>query len=184
MQRTNSIGRHACPCAAQIPLLKSLSDADRQQLAQEATTISFGAGDEIMKEGDAGDCMYVLLEGEVVVTVANAGEVARKHRGDWFGELALMHDAARTATIAAVEPVEALQITRQSFDAHVFGEMEDPQAQMELLLAQVRFCMIVHDGMIVCRAIQYRMPQQPTQLGCQRPACGSLHWLVGAFEPD
>ena len=69
----------------QIPLLKSLSKEDLRELAREAAPVEFADGDEIMREGAAGDCMYVIVDGEVVVTVSGMGEVARKSRGDWFG---------------------------------------------------------------------------------------------------
>eukprot|EP01050_Picozoa_sp_SAG11_P028127 SAG11_NODE_7401_length_1149_cov_1.282857_2_plen_297_part_01 len=118
--------------------MKSISDEERMKIAAEATEVSFAPGENIMREGESGDSMYVLTRGEVVITVANAGEVARKQRGDWFGEMALLNDSARTATInAGAEEVQCLKLTRASFDAHMFGEMEDPHAQMELLLAQI-----------------------------------------------
>lgn len=122
---------------AQIPLLASMSREDRLALAQTVRKVTFEDGEVVMKEGDPGESMYIVTEGEAVVCIAGTGEVARKKHGDWMGEMALMNDAARTATVTATGSIECLELTRESFDQHVFGHITRPHVQTELLLAQV-----------------------------------------------
>ena len=83
--------------------------------------MTFDAGDEIMTEGEAGDCMYVLVDGEVVVTIAKAGEVARKYRGDWFGELALSEQKPSTHEPSAVKNVST-DFGRTHGESRVFAQ--------------------------------------------------------------
>eukprot|EP01051_Picozoa_sp_SAG22_P025128 SAG22_NODE_7295_length_754_cov_1.235115_1_plen_132_part_00 len=93
-------------------------------------------GEAIIAEGETGDCMYIVQAGEAVVVVADVGEVARKRKGDYFGEQALLDDAPRSATItaSATEPagMSCLELSRVTFESFVSS-----LARLELLLAQV-----------------------------------------------
>jgi CRP-like cAMP-binding protein len=120
----------------QVPLLAPLSFEDRLSLAKAVVKKTF-IGTDIIVQGDPGETMYIITKGEVSVHIQGQGEVARSKMGDWFGEGALMTDAARAATITAVGTVECLELSRETFDDHVFGHMENPHAQAELVLAQV-----------------------------------------------
>ncbi|MFY8216964.1 MAG: cyclic nucleotide-binding domain-containing protein [Chthoniobacterales bacterium] len=75
----------------------------------------FPAGSTIVSEGDAGLCMYVILSGRVQVAVHSPGEpvpLAELTNGDFFGELALVDDGPRSATVTAIEETRVLRITR------------------------------------------------------------------------
>jgi CRP-like cAMP-binding protein len=88
----------------EIETLLSLSDCQK-----------FAAGERIVTEDENGLCMYVILSGSVRVhTMAGEQEVelAILHTGDFFGELSLVDDGPRSATVDAVEPTSVLRITR------------------------------------------------------------------------
>jgi CRP-like cAMP-binding protein len=117
----------------QVPLLAPLGFEDRLKLARAVKKRTFIRAN-IMVQGEPGDTMYIITKGEAAVTIKGQGEVARNKMGDWFGEAALMTDAARTATVTAVGTCECLELSRDTFDQYVFGHMENPHAQAELVL--------------------------------------------------
>ena len=117
---------------AQVPLLSNLEQGKLTRLAQATKTRQYSDGDSIIVEHDVGDCMYIVQDGEAVVSVDGVGEVARKRKGDYFGEQALLDDAPRSATIHAAGPMACLELSRVVFEGFVSA-----MARLELLLAQV-----------------------------------------------
>ena len=96
-----------------------LDDPIVKQALAEAQTRQFPAGAEIIREGDAADAFYMLLRGSTVVTRATQGApqvLAQLREGDYFGEIGLLQDIPRTATVTAGdEGVETLVISRDAF---------------------------------------------------------------------
>jgi CRP-like cAMP-binding protein len=99
---------------AGVPLFSRCSRADIARIAKVADEIDLRAGKVLAKEGEPGREFFVLLEGAV--------DVRRDTRllpplgpGDFFGELSLVTDLPRTATVTAVTPVRALVVTGRSF---------------------------------------------------------------------
>jgi CRP-like cAMP-binding protein len=80
-------------------------------------------GEVIIREGDAGDHWYVLESGSVRVTQRGV-ELRVMGPGEAFGEIALMQDVARTATITALEPCVLLTLGRRDFLTVVTGHAE------------------------------------------------------------
>lgn len=79
---------------------------------------SFDAGDVIVKEGEAADRFFILVDGEVEVTRAGDGgerHVATLGKGQFFGEIAILRDQPRTATVRAVRPTTVLTMERETF---------------------------------------------------------------------
>ena len=75
-------------------------------------------GDEIVRQGEVGDSFFVVASGQLAVT--RDGEPVRTlQRGDYFGELALLDDAPRAATVRAVTPCRLFAVPRSAFDAIV-----------------------------------------------------------------
>jgi CRP-like cAMP-binding protein len=96
---------------AEVPLSAAI---DRHGLAQLGELRTEAAGEAVVTEGEAGDRFYVLLEGEA--TVAVGGRTVRTlHAGDCFGEIALLHNVPRQATVRAVESVRLWSIERDAF---------------------------------------------------------------------
>jgi MFS family permease len=101
-----------------LPLFAQLPVAVLESLTLRLEERRYGAGEEIVVQGEAGDAFFVVSEGEVEVRVD--GEVrCLQHPGDFFGEIALVCDVPRTATVTAVGPVAALVIDREQFIAGV-----------------------------------------------------------------
>jgi MFS family permease len=102
------------------PIFAPLPEAVLEQLARDARTQHAASGDRIITAGQRGDDFYVVIDGDAEVT-ASGKPPQLLHEGDSFGEIALLRDVPRTATVAAASDVELLVITRESFLSAVTG---------------------------------------------------------------
>jgi CRP-like cAMP-binding protein len=98
-----------------VPLFKRLDDSDINKIASIAQEVNFIGSDDVVKEGDSGDSLYIIKYGTVRV-LKNGEEVARMSVGQHFGEMALISDEPRTATVQATERVNLLQIQRHTLE--------------------------------------------------------------------
>jgi MFS family permease len=103
-----------------VPLFEPLSVAAKEHLASRLGARSVSAGATIVSEGDPGDYFYIVIEGHADVTIQGAS-VRRQGPGDSFGEIALLRDVRRTATVTAREQMELCTIRREDFLAVVTG---------------------------------------------------------------
>jgi hypothetical protein len=103
-----------------VELFSLLPPPTLETLARQARPGHVAAGTEVLHQGDDGDLYYVVTSGAVAVT-RDGREVRRLGPGEGFGELALLLDAPRSATVTAVEPTELLTIDRLSFLVVVTG---------------------------------------------------------------
>jgi NADH dehydrogenase len=98
----------------------------------------FEPGQVVFREGDRGDWLYVVTEGEVEVLKAAAGlgeqPVRRLGVGECFGEIALVSDAARSATVRAVSATNVLAVDREAFQA-MFASLPPLKGFVEQLIA-------------------------------------------------
>ncbi|HEX6488253.1 MAG TPA: cyclic nucleotide-binding domain-containing protein [Candidatus Dormibacteraeota bacterium] len=101
---------------AQVGLLSRIDRDELTRLARDATVEHWDAGQRIVRNGDQGDRLYVLLAGRVRVTPSGSPPVTLIP-GDYFGEIALLHDVPRTADVDAVDPAVTLGIDREAFVA-------------------------------------------------------------------
>jgi CRP/FNR family cyclic AMP-dependent transcriptional regulator len=99
---------------SKVPLFSQCSKGERQEIAAIADEIDIAEGKELTTEGSPGREFFVIIEG--TASVAQDGdEINDLGPGDFFGEVALVKDTPRTATVTATSPVRALVITRQNF---------------------------------------------------------------------
>ena len=98
-----------------VPFLAVLPDPVLEHLAATAADLRAGAGDVIIRAGDPGDHFYAIEEGEVEI------EGRRFGPGESFGEIALLRDVPRTATVTAVTDVVLRALERDEFLAAVTG---------------------------------------------------------------
>ena len=97
-----------------------LGPAGLERVARNLVPLEVAAGAVIIKEGDAGDRFYLIEAGRVVVSRAGVALVSLGP-GDFFGEIALLRDVPRTATVKAEEPCTLRALDRQHFLAAVTG---------------------------------------------------------------
>lgn len=118
-----------------VPLFERLSPEDLLRVAMVANARRFAAGDVLMREGEIGHEMFVILDGSVVVTKVDDDGALRRLRtygpGDHVGELAVLRDRVRAATVTAEGgPVSTLAIDGDGLTAIL---RERPEAAMALL---------------------------------------------------
>ncbi|MGE0868397.1 MAG: cyclic nucleotide-binding domain-containing protein [Kofleriaceae bacterium] len=109
-----TIGRLQAQALAATPLFAGLPHEALEALVQNLTLVPLSEGDTLFREGDAGDALYVIAEGEVAVQAEGPPrvEMARLGPGAFLGEVALMTDQPRSATVTAVSTAELLRIDR------------------------------------------------------------------------
>jgi CRP-like cAMP-binding protein len=78
----------------------------------------FKDGEVIIRQGDVGECMFVIQEGEVEIFVEKGGQevqLAVKGKGDFIGEMAIFDRDVRSATVRALGPVRVLTVDKKNF---------------------------------------------------------------------
>jgi MFS family permease len=114
-----------------IDLLAALPSATLESLAGSLVELTAAAGAEIVREGESGDRYYVIAAGEVDVAGKRLG------RGAGFGEIALLRDVPRTATVIAVTAVTLLALERDPFVAAVTGHEPARATADEVIAARL-----------------------------------------------
>ena len=109
---------------ATVPLLSGLDRKQLGRLSRDFRERTYPAGTVIIREGDDhGMGFFVVAEGEVVVS-AEGNELSRLGPGSYFGEIALISDRVRTATVTARTDVRCLVMMLTDFRAFVRGDAE------------------------------------------------------------
>lgn len=102
-----------------VPMLKHLNSYERMHLTDALHSQTYSDGQCIIKEGDEAHGMYFIEQGAVRVTITQDNkeqEVAQQTKGQYFGEMALIENAPRSATVYAIGKVKVAFIERQSFE--------------------------------------------------------------------
>jgi len=97
-----------------IPLFSRCSGRDLKAIARHVEIIEVPLGRPIVRQGDNGDAMFVIIRGSAEV-VRDGSNVSTLGEGDYFGELALLDPAPRAATVAAIEDCELAAISVRMF---------------------------------------------------------------------
>lgn len=116
-----------------IPLFAKIEPSKLKLLAFTSERLSFFSGDEICRQGDKGDAAYIILDGQadvLVNTPRGALRVAEVGRNDIIGEIAILCDVPRTATITASSDLETLKISKDGF-FHLVTQF--PQVGIEVM---------------------------------------------------
>lgn len=101
-----------------IPLFANVEASKLKLLAFTSERIAFESGQVLFRQGDAGDAAYIIIEGEAEVLVSGASgpiQVAVLGRNDIVGEIAILCDVPRTATIRALQRLVCLRISKDLF---------------------------------------------------------------------
>lgn len=103
---------------SRVPCFEELEKEDLSSLTRKLTALSFLPGEIIVQEGDHGDSLFVIGRGQVdIVTKGEDGKeifLAKLKAGQFFGEVALLHPQARTATVKASTPATLLELSSLS----------------------------------------------------------------------
>jgi uncharacterized membrane protein len=131
-----------CPEAALlagVPFFQLLDEEERNILASQLDMVRFKAGQMIFSYGDPGDSLFVIRDGEVEVFFKDdtGGRIVLEtaRAGDFFGELSLLDNGPRTASVVALRDTEALRVDRGDLD-HLLHL--HPEAALDLLTAMGR----------------------------------------------
>jgi CRP-like cAMP-binding protein len=122
-----SLDRHLLVSRDQVgwlrrcPLFRPLSLAQLEQLAAGTTQATFADGAAIIRQGDVGDAFYLVTEGRVEVRQDGA-LLGTLGPGGSFGELALLRDVPRTATVTAIGAVSCYRVEGSTFVSAVCGD--------------------------------------------------------------
>ena len=96
-------------------MLAGLSAGERTQLASASEERVYGAGERIVRQGDTGESMFVILDGAARVYVEPATEVAVIEAGGCFGEMSLLTGDPRTASVAARTDCVVIEVSPDAF---------------------------------------------------------------------
>lgn len=122
-----------------IRLFAELEAPELALVHQESETVSLQPEQVVFREGEPGDALYALISGSVrVVRKRPSGEeevLALLSPGECFGEISLVDDESRSATVIANEPSELIRIRRETFNRLV---TEDHQLALKLYRALVQ----------------------------------------------
>jgi len=104
---------------AKVSLFKNLESKYIKGISQICTERDFKAGDHLMKQGEDGIGLFIILSGKVKIEKTDASgrqvELASNGPGDVMGELAVLDGAKRTATVTATEPTKCLVLASWEF---------------------------------------------------------------------
>ena len=110
-----------------IPMFAALPGPTLERLAASLRPVDASAGEIVVRQGDVGDRFYVIAAGRAGIEVD--GRPARElGPGDYFGEIALLRDVPRTATVRALEPLELYALERDDFIGAVTGHAPSMEA--------------------------------------------------------
>jgi CRP-like cAMP-binding protein len=110
-----------------LPIFHPLPAPIIEELASKLVVVTTSAGEQVVREGDAGDRFYLIASGEVDGS-AEGRAVATLGPGDYFGEIALLRDVPRTATVVAKTDARLHALERDDFLSAVTGHPESAEA--------------------------------------------------------
>jgi MFS family permease len=141
-RRLTALDRAHPAAAREVGLLRGVSifaplpDATLEQLAAHLVPVRVPAGREVFAQGDAGDRFYVIAEGTVAVSIDDQA-VSTLGPGGSFGEIALVRDVPRTASVTAQTDVELFALAQDDFIAAVTGHAPSAEAADAVIAARL-----------------------------------------------
>ncbi|KAI0402535.1 cyclic nucleotide-binding-like protein [Xylaria palmicola] len=108
----------------EVPLLRDLTDYERSKIADALETQKYPAGTTIIKQGDIGQSFYLVESGEADAFIEGQSESVKHYeKGDYFGELALLNDAPRAASVVSATEIRVATMGKNAF-ARLLGPVE------------------------------------------------------------
>ncbi len=142
MNDTRSVSGEVEAVLGAVPVFSHLGSRPRTRLAQLFCCRTYRAGDVIVRQGDTSMSFYVVLSGAVRI-VRHAGEDARveiveEGPGSFFGEMGVIDDQPRAATVVALEPTECALLAKWDFQRELQADPEIGLALITVLNARIR----------------------------------------------
>jgi CRP/FNR family cyclic AMP-dependent transcriptional regulator len=136
------MNQEALDVLLQVPLFAGMSEDQVAELIDQAGLRSYRANTVVMQKGDEATALYVLLSGHVKVFASDESgkEIVLNELGpgDYLGELALIEDSTRTASVITVEPSRFLVIPKASFEAFLISRPAVALHLLGALAARIR----------------------------------------------
>ena len=132
LERTDAV-----PALRGVPLFAGLTPQQLRRVAEVGRVKLFAAGAAIVRLGEPGDTFYVILDGHALV-VRETGRPLKLHAGDFFGELALIENAPRSADVIATDNVTALTIGHTAFAKLLRSEAAFTHAILRAVVGRLR----------------------------------------------
>ena len=107
-----------------VPLLQGLDEAARGKLADVLEAVQVDDGKRIVTQGEQGDCMYFIEQGSARAEKDGQAVWQEYTEGEWFGELALVNNEPRSASVTAIGTLRCLQLDRDAFQLIIGDEAE------------------------------------------------------------
>jgi len=120
-----------------VPLLAGLPGPALENLAFRAVQLPLVAGTQVIAEGESGDRFYAICKGHLNVTVDSV-PIRTMEPGEGFGEIALLRDVPRTATVVAQDDVLLVALDRDSFLAAVSGNLATGRSAHAIVAGRMR----------------------------------------------
>lgn len=141
-----------------IDILKPLDEKDKIEIGKEANITVFAPGETIIKQGEEGNSLYIILEGEVRILVDNHYLTSLK-AGDFFGEMSLLSGENRNATVIADKETILIEIKKESFEK-VLKKHSELVDTLSTILANREFENIEHRKKIFKNNIDFKERKQ------------------------
>lgn len=120
-----------------VPLFREIPGEDLAQIAAIADELEFSEGDVVVKEGDIGEAMFIILEGRVRVHRAEKTLTEFGAR-DCFGEMSILDSEPRSATVTALAELATLRIAREDFAEIMAAKGEIAHGIIKVLTHRLR----------------------------------------------
>jgi MFS family permease len=131
-----SVPETALSALAAVPLFEPLPPTSLEKLARAALPETVPAGTAVVAQGERGDTFYVIVDGSLEVS-ADGRQLSTLGPGDFFGEIALLRDVPRTATVWAATDSELLVIRRMDFLSAVLGNLESAETVEQIVSSRL-----------------------------------------------
>jgi CRP/FNR family transcriptional regulator, cyclic AMP receptor protein len=131
-------GRLWAEVLAEVPLFAGVSTRHVRKIAALGSAVSFNAKTRIVSAGDPGDAFYVLLLGRAEVQRGRGRPKIEMGPGAYFGEMALLDGAPRSATVVAKSEAICLLLSRKKFEKVLKDEPAVAYALLRTLAARLR----------------------------------------------
>lgn len=118
-------------------LFRGISGEELFYVAQAMGEERLSRGSILFREGDAGDCLYVIVDGEILIHIGDL-EVRRHLKGDYFGEMSLLDDRPRSASAAAMDETLLLKINREDFYDIMMSRHDVLKGVLKMMTGRIR----------------------------------------------